>query len=231
MMRAEYKHREIEHYRMSSQHYDDLSDSANLRGFEKISKAIQHFMVGLRDPKVLDLGCGTGRYFDAMQNCEEIVGIDLSEEMLHVASRRVKERNINLVRADIFALPLRPGAHFGMIVSIGVLGVHVPLTNKLLADIRSLLKDKGQIFFTTNRMASHWRQVLRRKFCEFLRRKPNSRFFVLVRWSFPVQPYAEISYLLKRRLKRAGYVPQKVERTRFAADGYLVTARVIGNLH
>ena len=42
-----------------------------------------------RDITVLDLGCGTGRYFWALRHTNELVGIDVSAPMLAEARRPV----------------------------------------------------------------------------------------------------------------------------------------------
>jgi len=216
----------MEIYRRVAPYYDDQSE-ANRRGNEVKRKVIYDLISKCGGAVVLDLGCGTGVYFDVLVGCERVVGIDMSEEMLLAARPRTKAKNIDLIRADIFNLPFQQDkARFDIVISTGVLGVHVPLTKGLLLNIRAVLKSPGWLLFTTNVMRRHWRAVIKRKLYELLRAKEfDSPLFRLLGWSFPFQPYAEIRCLLVIKLKRSGFVLERIERVMFAAEQYMVTAR------
>jgi SAM-dependent methyltransferase len=217
-VKTEYKLREIELYDNIARKYDFPCDEASKLGFETACRLIHNFTSNFRNAAIMDLGCGTGRYFDAIQGYERIVGVDISREMLKVAKERSGGKRIDLIRADAFHLPfVGDKIKFDLIISIGLLGVHVPVTEALLLGLRQILKDNGSLVFTTNILLKHWRAVVKRKFYELLGKKPDPRF--------PIQPYAETSYLLKRRLMRSGYIPEKVEKVKFAAEGYIVVAR------
>src|SRR5258706_7119866 len=43
---------------------------------------------------VLDVGCGTGRYFHCVRQVEQLVGIDVSPDMLKAAESPVREAEI-----------------------------------------------------------------------------------------------------------------------------------------
>src|SRR3954452_23107439 len=47
-----------------------------------------------RPINVLDVGCGTGRYFYCLKNAHSLLGLDLSEEMLKIAEHPVREGDI-----------------------------------------------------------------------------------------------------------------------------------------
>jgi SAM-dependent methyltransferase len=94
---------------------------------------------------VLDLGCGTGRYFSFLRG-ETIVGVDLSIEMLKHA-KKLKFKNIGLIRADIYHLPLRKGI-FDLIISMSIIGECTPFDLKLLQEIRFVLRSTGTFLFT-----------------------------------------------------------------------------------
>jgi SAM-dependent methyltransferase len=101
---------------------------------------------------VLDLGCGTGRYFHCVKNAERYVGVDASPAMLELAKSPLRKNEITasriyLVRADIYGLRLQP-ATFDFIFSIGVFGDHVPLTVQLCDNLRSMLRPGGKALFT-----------------------------------------------------------------------------------
>ena len=102
---------------------------------------------------VLDLGCGTGRYFFALENVCRLVGIDASEAMLAEARRPphedlVRADSITLVRGDLLTCAFEAG-EFDLVYSIGVLAEHAPLTRDLVERVRAWLKPGGRFAFTT----------------------------------------------------------------------------------
>jgi SAM-dependent methyltransferase len=102
---------------------------------------------------VLDLGCGTGRYFWALTGVSELVGLDASAAMLAEARRpynadRVTAGSITLVEGDLFGHDFGP-ARFDLIYSIGVLAEHVPLDERIVARVARWLRPRGRFAFTT----------------------------------------------------------------------------------
>jgi SAM-dependent methyltransferase len=107
---------------------------------------------------VLDLGCGTGRYFWGLRNARALTGIDASEAMLEEARRpihaeRLTALPITLVSGDLMAHAF-PAASFDLVYSIGVLAEHVPLTAELVQRVDSWLRPGGRFAFTTVHPAS-----------------------------------------------------------------------------
>lgn len=180
-------------------------------GFEKQAAWLKSAVSGNR---VLDLCCGTGRYFDQV-NCPQIVGIDLSVEMLSIAKRRATYRT-HLVLGSVSDLPFRPRI-FNSIFSIGSLGVHVPITTKLLGSLRTLLEDNGTLVFTSNSMRAHWKQTLIRTLHDIFGIKPT-------RW-YPFQPFSESKIGLRLKLSRAGFRP-RITSTSFNSRALVVEAKI-----
>ncbi len=147
-------------------------DAAYARRYREADDSIRHgdvveafgrWLGGLcrsfgREIDVLDLGCGTGRYFWALERVRSLVGIDVSRPMLDQAARPVDQSairvdSIELVEAD-FLVHQFPLARFDFVYSIGVLAEHVPLTPELCARVRTWLKPGGCFAFTTVHPAS-----------------------------------------------------------------------------
>src|SRR5262245_28529618 len=61
---------------------------------------------------VLDLGCGTGRYFHCLQNVETLTAVDISLEMLRQARLPVRQEVINISRIHL--------------VCASILDIHLP---------------------------------------------------------------------------------------------------------
>jgi SAM-dependent methyltransferase len=102
---------------------------------------------------VLDLGCGTGRYFWALTGVRNLVGIDASAAMLEEARHplhadRVSAEGLTLVHGDLFAHDFR-SEQFDLVYSIGVLAEHVPFDAAVAAHVRRWLRAGGRFAFTT----------------------------------------------------------------------------------
>jgi SAM-dependent methyltransferase len=104
---------------------------------------------------VVDLGCGTGRYFWALRNVAALLGVDASPAMLAQAKRpyradRVRIPRIMLIEADLLHCAFAP-ARVDLVYAIGVLAEHAQLTEGLVADVASWLRPGGRFAFTTVR--------------------------------------------------------------------------------
>ena len=102
---------------------------------------------------VLDLGCGTGRYFWGLRRVASIVGLDASAAMLDEARQpihgdRLTAVPVILVKGDLVTHPFPP-ASFDLVYSIGVLAEHVPLDRVLVDRVRGWLRPGGRFAFTT----------------------------------------------------------------------------------
>jgi SAM-dependent methyltransferase len=102
---------------------------------------------------VLDLGCGTGRYFWGVHHARRLVGLDASSAMLDEARHPIRQDQITaasvaLLHGDL-ATHAFPDRSFDLVYSIGVLAEHVPLDEPLVDRVRRWLKPGGRFAFTT----------------------------------------------------------------------------------
>src|SRR5678815_4178003 len=85
-----------------------------------------------RPVTALDIGCGTGRYFHALQNVEKLTGMDVSAEMLAQARHPVKGEEVSARQIEFlcgnFYKHDFPAATFDLIYAIGVFGNGCPIT-------------------------------------------------------------------------------------------------------
>jgi SAM-dependent methyltransferase len=103
--------------------------------------------------EVLDLGCGTGRYFGALSGLRRLVGVDVSQPMLDRARPRTAvlgalPGGIELIHADFLRLELA-AMQFDLVYSIGVLAEHSPFDEAIAARIKTWLKPGGTFAFST----------------------------------------------------------------------------------
>lgn len=84
------------------------------------------FLNLLRGPKIIDLGCGTGRTSVLVTPYEfKYFGVDISEGMLRVASDSYSSaENVNFVRAKMGELPFLPESMDGFLAIASF--IHIP---------------------------------------------------------------------------------------------------------
>ena len=139
-----------EEYAESDQRLSNSPDHVMIRNW-----LFNHLKVkNKRINRLLDLGCGTGRWFHVMENAHFILGADFSGEMLNKAKEKILGRehtNISLVGCDIFNLPLKHDL-FDCVVSVGVLAEHAPLNDGLFKEVWRVLKSGGLFLFTAQKI-------------------------------------------------------------------------------
>jgi SAM-dependent methyltransferase len=102
---------------------------------------------------VLDLGCGTGRYFRSLRHVRRLVGIDVSVPMLEqarqpVGGESIRAESLSLIVGDFMVHPFAAQS-FDLVYSIGVLGEHSPFDASIAARVFDWLKPGGRFAFTT----------------------------------------------------------------------------------
>jgi tRNA (uracil-5-)-methyltransferase TRM9 len=115
------------------------------RLWEDIKFLFDHLQKG---EKVLDLGCGNGRFYPWFQEKEvEYVGIDFSPRLIEIAKKNFSQGNFYLGNA--FELPFK-NSEFNAVFAIALLH-HIPsneLRLKTLSEIKRVLKKDGLFALT-----------------------------------------------------------------------------------
>ena len=154
-----------------------------------------------RPIKVLDLGCGTGRYFHALKNTTELTGIDIAGPMLKLAVHPLKEEEINipvinLIEGSAFEHDFG-NERFDFIYSIGVLGEHAPFTGDMCNKLYNLLSDEGTLLFTAVDIDE--RKNLKRKLAETAYPLLPGKVKAILdkRWETNYMTYKQLDSLMK----------------------------------
>lgn len=111
------------------------------------------------EEKILDLGCGNGRFFEFFQEKKiDYFGVDFSEKLIKIAKKKYPQAKFQV--ADAFNLPF-PSHYFDKVYSLSVFH-HIPseeLRLQFLKEIKRVLKPKG-ILILTNWKPRRWKERL-----------------------------------------------------------------------
>jgi 2-polyprenyl-3-methyl-5-hydroxy-6-metoxy-1,4-benzoquinol methylase len=145
-----------------------------LRRWDEILAVVQ--ALGLRDARIIDLGCGRGWFSAQLARFGTVTGIDLSER--GIAAARAEFPQITFIAGSIYDYPL-PRGYFDLAVSQEVVA-HVEDQGAYVERAAEVLKPGGYLILTTGNK------------------------FVMERMAgWPVQPPAHIARQLgMRELKR-----------------------------
>lgn len=108
-------------------------------------------LVGLKDKRVLDVGCGGGILSESMYfKGADVVGIDLGEKALNVAKLHQLESGAKVAYQYISVeqLAAEQPASFDVVTCMEMLE-HVPDPSAIVAACAKLVKPGGSVFFST----------------------------------------------------------------------------------
>ena len=103
------------------------------------------------DEQVLDVGMGSGLYFEAIQARipnGRLIGADLSLGMVQHAAHLSSASHVGLANTDVQALPFPD--HFFDVVLANHMLYHIPNINQALTELRRVLKPEGLLIAATN---------------------------------------------------------------------------------
>ena len=132
----------IQDYNLIAEHFS--------RAREKIWEEMRFLFDDYLIPgeKVLDLGCGNGRFYEAMKDKKvDYFGVDSSEKLIEIAKN--KHPGVRFQVADALNLPF-PNNYFDKVYSIAVLQ-HIPSQEfrlQFLKEIKRVLKPKRLLILT-----------------------------------------------------------------------------------
>ncbi len=108
--------------------FDDLVSETPflMNSYLLYDRCLEELTRGVRYQRVLDVGCGSGlQSVRLAPHADEVVGIDLSRELIEVAKDRCKPyANVTLKVADACKLPFEDGS-FDLVISYGDVLSHI----------------------------------------------------------------------------------------------------------
>lgn len=163
--------------------------------------------------KVLDLGCGNGRLFQALENkAVDYLGVDNSEELISIAQTKYPEAKFQT--ASGLNLPFGENS-FDKIVCIAVLH-HIPsndLRLKFLREAKRVLKPDGLLVLTVWKLKQRksLKLALKYTFLKIVGKSQLDFGDVLVPWADTCQRYIHqfTKQGLRKLVQKAGFAIEK----------------------
>lgn len=107
--------------------------------------------VGVRNKRILDIGCGDGRYVRLMKElgAAQLTGVDVNERMIELAREKsTNDSDITFLVADGTSLPMK-NKSVDLVFSNFVIH-YFPSAKEIFTEINRVLKDKGVFVGTFN---------------------------------------------------------------------------------
>lgn len=138
----------------------------------------------LAGKRVLDLGCGAGRFAEvALSTGADVVAIDYSSAVEACLANLGSNPRLSVIQADVYRLPIKTGS-FDYVYCFGVLQ-HTPDPRRAVVALTSPLKKDGKLAVDCYpRLAAYvlWPKYWLRP---FTRRMRPERLFAIVEWLVP----------------------------------------------
>lgn len=124
--------------------------------FDYEKKVLIQLLKANKFKKALDFACGTGRILEIVQSySSEIHGLDISKDMLVEAEKKIRNKNVKLICADVFEDEAVVNRDYNLITCFRFfLNADYELRKKSLRLFRKILTDDG--FLVINNHGNKW---------------------------------------------------------------------------
>jgi len=141
------------HLRSPDYHWQQISK--NIFRFNAYVSARYQQVVNLipkhKKPSILDIGCGDGvlLWLISQRSFAQLFGIDTDQTSIKAARRKLTDRGVKvtLKQANAYQLPFSPRS-FDVVVATEIIE-HLANPDKMLTQIKSVLKPNGKVIITT----------------------------------------------------------------------------------
>jgi ubiquinone/menaquinone biosynthesis C-methylase UbiE len=133
--------------------------------FEKAFAKNMYEMVG-REAVIVDIPCGSGRFFEIFSRARKLIMVDYSENMLNVVKERFEiGENVQILQGEISNLPL--GSNIADLCFCMRLFHHMKTDEIRLNALKELARISNRYialsFYNKNSLRYYWRKMLGKK--------------------------------------------------------------------
>jgi glycogen synthase len=121
--------------------------------YERKRRAVLAFFSSRPRMRLLDVGCGPGRFVAPLAAHHAMTGCDLSEDMLEEA-RRNAPADVRLVQADARSLPFGDGEFDGLL-ALDLL-THLPEPAAAIRELARVVRPGGMLVFDSSNASPWW---------------------------------------------------------------------------
>lgn len=125
----------------------DYKENQQAPIYEPLWKKLEYFLNNIHGKSLLDYGCGDGNYSILMEKLGfNVIGIDFSSSAIEIAKNSCGSDKLTFYSADKIPDNIQKNS-FDVVVMLNVLHcLSNPVRQKLLEQVRDVLKDKGYFF-------------------------------------------------------------------------------------
>lgn len=128
------------------------------------NKIYKSLLPEIKDKVVLDLGCGTGKFMEKFyKSTIKYYGLDLSNQQLNIAKKKVKGSNVEFICCSAEHIPLEDNS-IDVIISTWVLGTILEEDRRknVINEMRRVLKRNGSIYLVENDIGGEFEEIRNR---------------------------------------------------------------------
>ena len=163
--------------------------------------------------KVLDFGCGNGRFSEIFKKTQYI-GVDISSKLIDMAQKKYPRKKFLVI--DGLNLPFKDN-FFDLVIAIAVFH-HIPskeLRIKVLKEIKRVLKNNGILFLSVWYLLDKphiWKLILKLAFKKIFKKDKTDFFDVYLPWQNKYLRYFHLfsKRSLKKEIQKSGFSIEKI---------------------
>lgn len=128
------------------------------------NKIYKSLLPEIKDKVVLDLGCGTGKFMEKFyKDTIKYYGLDLSNQQLNIAKKKVKGSNVEFICCSAENIPLEDNS-IDVIISTWVLGTILEEDRRknVINEMRRVLKRNVSIYLVENDIGGEFEEIRNR---------------------------------------------------------------------
>lgn len=173
------------HIQTTEKTWDTIAESFDVTRKKPWPHVINFINNLSKSDTIADIGCGNGRHIlPSAEKCKEVIGIDLSQNLLNIVKNKCNEKNlinVSLIHTNMIDTPFKNDS-FDAILCIASLHNVKGRDNRIrsLKEINRILKNDGKALIS---VWSRWQDKYRYYFLKKLLKEKEEFGDINIRWT------------------------------------------------